>query len=346
MKQLFTCLSFLLLSGIAFAGNPDRQGEAGAYELLLDPWARTAGLNSIGTSLVRGVESMYLNPAGLVRINRLDVAFGSTRYLQGTDINLHSAGFSSKIGKSSTMGLSLMAVDFGDIPVTTVNQPEGTGATFSPSFFNLGFAYAHQFENKVSVGVLFRAISESLANVSAFGFAIDAGIQYVTGPKDNFKFGISLKNVGSPMTYRGEALSIQRPSPNGDPYNITLDQRGARYELPSMLNIGGSYDFLMGEKNRLTVIGNFTSNSFSRDNLGAGIEYAYSENFVLRAAYKEELSVAVSTEEPIHTGFSAGTSLSFPLSKYEKNTRIGVDYAFRPSRVWQGTHNIAVRISL
>ena len=50
-----------------------------------------------------------------------------------------------------------------------------------------------------------RAISESLSNVTAFGFAIDAGVQYVTGPNDNFKFGISLRNVGTPMTYRARS---------------------------------------------------------------------------------------------------------------------------------------------
>ncbi|AEE51883.1 PorV/PorQ family protein [Haliscomenobacter hydrossis] len=345
-KIYFSLIIISLCYSAVQAGNPDRQGEAGAYELLMDPWARTAGLHSMSTSLVRGVESMNLNVAGMARINKLDFGFGSTQYLQGTGINLSSAAVSAKIGKKSVMGLSLMAVDFGDIEVTTTNQPEGTGGTYSPSFFNLGFAFAHEFENKVSVGVLFRAISESLANVSAFGFAIDAGIQYVTGEEDNFKFGISLRNVGSPMTYKGEALSIQRPSPNGQPYDITVDQRGARFELPSLLNIGASYDLLFLEKHRFTVLGNFTSNSFSRDNLGAGAEYAFDERFMLRAGYKSDLNVADPIQAPIYTGLSAGGSVTFPLSKVEKNTKISVDYAYRASKVWSGTHNVSVRIAL
>ncbi len=347
MQKIYFSLLFLVLSfGATQAGNPDRQGEAGAYELLMDPWARTAGLHSMSTSLVRGVESMNLNVAGLVRINKLDFGFGSTQYLRGTGINLSSAAVSAKIGKSSVMGLSLMAVDFGDIEVTTANQPEGTGATYSPSFFNLGFAYAHEFENKVSVGLLLRVVSESLANVSAFGFGIDAGVQYVTGEQDNFKFGISLRNVGSPMTYRGEALSIQRPSPNGGSYDVTVDQRGARFELPSLLNIGASYDFRFLEKHRFTVLGNFTSNSFSRDNLGGGAEYAFDERFVLRAAYKTDLGLTDPIQAPIYTGLSAGGSVTFPLSKVEKNTKISVDYAYRASKVWSGTHNISVRIGI
>lgn len=349
MQKIYFSLLLLLCSfSLIQAGNPDRQGEAGAYELLMDPWARTAGLHSMSTSLVRGVEAMNLNVAGMVRINKLDFGFGSTQYLQGTGINLSSAAVAAKIGKKgkSVMGLSLMAVDFGDIPVTTTNQPEGTGATYSPSFFNLGFSYAHEFENKVSVGLLLRAISESLANVSAFGFAIDAGVQYVTGEQDNFKFGISLRNIGSPMTFRGEALSFQRPSPNGGSYDVTVDQRGASFELPSMLNIGASYDFRFLEKHRFTVLGNFTSNSFSRDNLGAGAEYAFDERFVLRGGYKSELSVTDPIQAPIYTGLSAGGSVTFPLSKVEKNTKISLDYAYRASKIWSGTHNISVRISL
>lgn len=347
MQKIYTSLLFLLASfSLIQAGNPDRQGEAGAYELLINPWARTAGLHSMSTSLVRGIESMNLNVAGMARINKMDFGFGTTQYLQGTGISLSSAAFTSKVGKKSTMGISLTAVDFGDIPVTTTNQPEGTGATYSPSFFNLGFAFAHEFENKVSVGLLFRAISESLANVSAFGFSIDAGVQYVTGEEDNFKFGISLLNIGSPMTFKGEALSFQRPAPNGGSYDVTVDQRGARFELPSMLNIGASYDFRFLEKHRFTVLGNFTSNSFSRDNLGAGAEYAFDERFVLRGGYKAELSVNDPTQNPIYTGLSAGGSVTFPLSKVEKNTKISVDYAYRASKIWSGTHNISVRISL
>ena len=41
------------------------------------------------------------------------------------------------------------------------------------------------------------------------------------------------------------------------------------FELPSLLNIGGSYDFNYGTDHRLTVAGNFTSNSFSKDQFGA-----------------------------------------------------------------------------
>lgn len=344
-KLFWIGVGLLLCSVTAFGGNPDRQGEAGAYELLLNPWARSVGLHSMGTSLVRGVEAMQVNVAGLGRINSLELGFSQSLYLQGIGIRLNAGGVSRKVGENGAFGLHLMAVDFGEIPVTTTNQPEGTGSTFSPNFFNIGVGYSHVFENKVSVGILLRGISETLSNVTAFGFAIDAGVQYVTGPKDNFKFGISLRNVGSPMSFRGEALSVQRPSPNGGSYQLTLDQRGARFELPSLLSMGLSQDFYMGDAHRITLVGNFTSNSFSRDQLGVGAEYALKEHFMVRGGFNYELGVTNTVDAPVYVGPSAGASLALPMKK-GGSSALSLDYGYAVSRIWQGTHSIGLRINM
>jgi len=350
MKQfipvfLLFCL-FTLLTIPVQAGNPDRQGEAGAYELLLNPWARSTGLHTLTTSMVTGVEALQLNVAGLSRINRTELLVGHSIYLQGVDITTNAFGFAQRMGKSGAFGLTLTSLDFGDIRETTTDQPEGTGATFSPNFFSLGLSYAHLFENKVSVGFTLRAISESISDVSSFGFALDAGVQYVTGEQDNFKFGISLRSVGSRMTFRGEGLSIQRPSPDQGNYDQTYDQRTATFELPSLLNIGGSYDFRFGGMHRLTVVGNFTANSFSRDELGAGLEYSLNDLFMLRGGYRYELGLEDELKASVYKGLSAGVSIEAPLNKEAKNTRLGIDYSYRQTRIWNGTHNFSVRISI
>jgi opacity protein-like surface antigen len=342
----FLLALFIAYAPMAEAGNPDRQGEAGAYELLMNPWARSAGLHTMTTANIQGVEALRLNVAGMGRINNLEAMVSYANYLQGTDITMNSIGVVTKTGERGAFGLSLMTLDFGEIDVTTTDQPEGTGATFSPSFFNLALGYAHTFENKISVGLAVRLVSESISNVSAFGFAIDAGVQYVTGEEDNFKFGISLRNVGSPMKFTGEGLATPAPSPNGGGYEVTLNQRSATYELPSMLNIGWSYDFLFGPRHRFTLVGNFTSNSFSQDQLGAGAEYAFNELFMVRAGYKTDLGDVAEAEESIYTGLSAGASFELPLNKENKNVRLGIDYAYRNTRLWNGTHNIALRISI
>lgn len=346
-KSIYLFHLCLFFAASLWAGNPDRQGEAGAVQLLLNPYAQSAGLHTMTTSMVSGVNAMRVNPAGIARINRTEFTLGSANYLQGADIRLNALGLTQKVGENSAFGISLMSIDFGDILVTTTDQPDPDpdGPTFNINFFNIGLSYAHVFENKVSVGVTLRGIAEATSDVNAFGFAVDAGVQYVTGEDDNFKFGIALRNVGSRMSFTGQGLATSAPAPDGDPFNLTLQQRSAGYELPSMLNIGASYDFLFGGMHRLTVLGNFTANSFSRDEIGGGLEYALKERFMLRAGYRTDIDADV-TQQSIYSGPSAGASIAVPMSKERRNNTLSIDYAYRTTRVWDGTHNFGVRINL
>ena len=347
-KIIYIILTFGFFLGtynVGHAGNPDRQGEAGAYELLMNPWARSAGLHTMNTSMISGVESMRLNVAGLSRINGTEVLMSHARYLEGTGIKMNAFGFAKKVGNGGgSFGVSLMALDFGDIPVTTTAQPEGTGGSFSPNFFNLGIGYAHEFENKISVGILMRGVSESTADLNAFGFALDAGVQYVSGDDDQFKLGLSLRNVGTKMSFGGQGLAEQFSNPDRGDYQLTLEQRISDFELPSVLNIGVSYDILIGDKNRITLLGNFTSNSFSRDQIGGGFEYAFNKMFMLRGGYKHDFG-AGTVDANVYTGLAGGLSLQVPLKKDSGNS-FGIDYSYRHTDPWSGTHNITVRLGL
>ena len=350
MRQLtFTFIIALFGSLTVFAGNPDRQGEAGAHQLLMNPWARSAGLHTMNTSTISGVEALRLNVAGMSRINGTEVNLGHALYFDGVDISMNAIGLAQRIGKNGAIGFSIMAVDFGDIRETTTALPEGTGATFSPRFFNIGFGYSHMFENKVSVGVTVRAVSESISDATGTAMAIDAGVQYVTGPRDQFKFGISLRNVGSRMTYRGEGLTaVTTVEEGGGSYSVTVNQRSDDLELQSLLSIGISYDFISDDMNRLTLLGNFTSNAFSRDNAGAGLEYSFRDMFFIRGAYRYTIPQGTDViGDEIYTGLAGGFSVEVPFSKERPEAgRFGVDYGYRTTQVFGGTHNIGLRINL
>ena len=121
---VYTVFSALvLIPSLSFAGNPDRQGEVGGYELLLNPWARNAGLHAMSTSMAYGVEAMQINIAGLSRLGQNEFVIAHTRLFEGTGITLNSLGYAQKMGEAGAFGLCLTAMDFGDIEVTT------TGAT-------------------------------------------------------------------------------------------------------------------------------------------------------------------------------------------------------------------------
>jgi hypothetical protein len=116
------------------------------------------------------------------------------------------------------------------------------------------------------------------------------------------------------------------------------------------LNIGASYDWYLTSKDyRLTAVGNFTSNSFSRDLLGGGLEFGYRDLFALRVGYKSETDFS-DLESSLDNGISAGFSVSVPLRKKEAEDvyipRMSIDYGYRSTDVFNGIHNIGVRIDL
>ena len=67
MKISIRKISFLCLFGlisfslIAQEEGDSRTGEAGASELLINPWAQSSGMAGANTASVRGLESVFLN---------------------------------------------------------------------------------------------------------------------------------------------------------------------------------------------------------------------------------------------------------------------------------------------
>ena len=328
------------------AGNEQRSGQAGATELLINPWARSSGWGGINTASVSGLEATFMNVAGMANTKNTELIFSSTSWL--ADININAFGFSKALDDQSVLGLSVMSMNLGDIERTTEDLPEGDGTTYSPSYINIGLSYSKKFTDNISCGATVRMISQSIPDLTASGVALDAGVQYVAGEERQIKFGISLKNVGPKMQYAGDGndLTNTNSSANGQDYPMSYDLRADQFELPSLLNIGGSYDFNYGTDHRLTLVGNFTSNSFSKDQFGAGAEYAYKSYFMLRAGYVYEDGITGEFSEGrtnALTGLNYGVSFELPLGN---GNSFGVDYSYRAANPLASPNSIGVRMTL
>jgi opacity protein-like surface antigen len=357
MKKLFAVIIFLGAAGYSvYAGNPDRAGEAGAYELLINPWARSSGFNGMNSARVEGLESMMLNVAGLTFTRKTEIAFSHTRWLSGSGVSLNAAGLAYAMGKhkENVLGVSFMSVGVGDIERTTITSPEGGIGTFKPSFMNIGLAYSRAFSKSIRAGILFRLVNQRIDDLTATGFAIDAGIQYVTGKRENIRFGIALRNVGSPMKYTGNGMTFRGNAPQGD-FMMSQSMRTEKFQLPVQLHLGGAYDFLIGpnkEKDmhlhRVTIVANFTSNAFGKDHYGGGLEYGFRELFILRAAYRYENGLTKTAERTnAHTGLTGGLTVNVPFTKKKKEgPMLGLDYSYRMSSPYSGSHCVGARINL
>jgi hypothetical protein len=208
---------------------------------------------------------------------------------------------------------------------------------------NINVAYAKAFSNSIYGGFNFKIISESISDVGAQGVAIDAGIQYVTGEKENIHFGISLKNVGPTMKFSGDGLSIRSFLP-GQESQFTLEHRSAEFEMPSQLNIGGSYMFLFSDTHTFSLAAAFISNAFNKDQYVIGGEYKLKEYLMVRGAYTYEEGINTNERTTALTGPSAGMTVQVPINK-EKNSLFSVDYSYRASNPFKGCHTMAVRLS-
>lgn len=331
----------------SFAGNKDRSGQAGASELLINPWARSTGWGNAGMSNIKGLEAIWSNVGGTAFTKKTELIFAHTTWLKGSDVSIYSFGLTQRVGESGAMGLAVMSMNFGDIPITTTAYPDGGLGNYSPNLLNISMSYAKSFSNSIHAGFVLKIISESISDMSAQGVAIDAGIQYVTGANENVHFGIALKNIGPTMKFSGDGLSLKSFIP-GQETQFTLEQRPEAFELPTQLSIAASYDFLFENDYRLTMAGNFTSNSFTKDQVTVGAEFSLKEYLLLRAGYTYEDGIWDNIESTERTnvskGLSGGMSVQIPLNK-ENGSTFSIDYSYRDTDHFSGNHTIGARIS-
>ncbi len=369
VKLILVALVFSNSVNNCFAGNPDRAGEAGAYELLVNGWARSSGMFGMNSACVKGLEATNINTGGLAFLRKTEVVASYTNWFTGSGVHIINAGIAQKIGKANVIALSVGSFQFGEITRTTTQNPEGGLGTFRPSFLNIGLSYARKFSKSIHGGVTIRMVNQRTADISATGVAFDAGIQYVTGKREQIHFGVSIRNVGTPMRFSGDGFSFRGEAPEGT-YLQSQQNKSERFALPSQLIIGAAYDFYMGKakaaavssteeskdeeetiikpNNRLTIAANFTSNSVGKDYLGLGMEYGYKESFMLRVGYRYEkgiLNADPLKNTTLFTGLSAGITFETPLKK-EKPQRLGFDYSFRMTNKYSGVHSAGIRISL
>ena len=58
----------VLLAGLSiqtYAGNKERIGQAGANQLLINPWASTSGFGGANSAFAEGTDAFNLNIAGI-----------------------------------------------------------------------------------------------------------------------------------------------------------------------------------------------------------------------------------------------------------------------------------------
>jgi len=328
MRRIFGIVLMTILMVIAVRAEDSKLAQTGFQFLSVGSDARGNALGSALTAVELGCGSMQYNPAGMARMNKLvDIAIGQNNWIDNIKYNQVSVAVSPSAGRYGVIGLSFLAVDYGEVQGTMVwENDQGFIDTeiLRPSAFSAGVGYAKTLTNKFAVGGQVKIAGQQLGksvvptgdaddrkvkqNVQT-AVAYDFGTIYKTGFK-SLAFGMSVNNFSREIKYETE-----------------------NFELPLTFKIGISIDLMdfmpqMGGRQSLVMSVDATHPRDYPEQMNLGMEYGLHEMLKLRAGY-----MLVSDEQNISFGFG--------LQKFG----IGVDYAYAPFGVFGNVQMFTLRFS-
>lgn len=330
MKK-FTTLFFIALFSVSlYAGDVARKGTTGADYLLIPVGARGISTGGAFVASLTGLESIYYNPAGLDIAGGAEFMFSYMNYF--ADINITYAAISTQLSDFGSLAFTIKTVGFGDIPITTVNQPDGTGSTYSPVYLTVGLTYSKLITDRISVGTNIKFLSESIENVTANGVAIDVGVQYYF--TQSFMIGATVMNIGPNMSYSGPELSQGTNIPGSGIGSLDgqFEVITESFQIPSYFQLALTYGLDINEQNNVMFASTFVANNALEDFVNFGLEYGFNNTFFLRGGY----NFAAGGNNDSIFGFTVGAGLNYQTG----DVGIVFDYAFRDTKDFPTSNHI------
>src|SRR5574343_359485 len=250
MKKLLHFVTFLMV--LQTANAQDRVITTGVPFLLIAADARSAGIADMGVASSADAYSQQYNPSKYTFSSRKQgFSLSYTPYLTSiaNDISLGQITYYNRINDRSAFAGSLRYFGLGDIELR--QSYDDPGRTVNPNELALDGSYSLKLSETFSMGVAGRYIRSNLkipdANTDAKAastFAVDISgfFQSEEIAFDNFngryRFGFNFQNLGPKISYDNDQLN--------------------QNFLPANMRLGGSFDFIFDEYNKVSVIGETT----------------------------------------------------------------------------------------
>jgi len=352
---------------VAQQGQQDNTGYGGTSGefLLLGAGARGAALGGAFAALTQDVTSLYYNPAGLAQMSRPSAMVSTYSYVANTRYSWVGIGLPMS-GGARAFGVSVGTFGFSDQPVYTLEDPDGTGETYSVAETFIGATYSQNFSDRFSAGFTAKMISDHLGSTSATGFALDFGTNFhaMVGERP-IRAAFVIDNLGSNLRHDGAALEtgVTRAPPLGT-VDIPQELQPARlrtssWGLPVQFRVGVALDVLNQGANRVSVLGEFTQPVNTKPGGGAGLEWAMTNvgnsgfSLAARGSYTLQpdnkldpgtgagFTTSISTSSLSSDGVALGGGLSYGRGTWH----VGFDYAYRNLGALGGTNFLSFSVS-
>lgn len=287
-----------------------KTGTAIGLFTLIDPSARFAAMGGAGSTFSDEAMSIYYNPGSLGAMKQSDFQFTYNSWFAG--ISLNYAFGVVHLGDFGAASLSVTQLGSGDIEVTTVAQPLGTGERYSVNDLELGAGYGMRVTDRFSAGIIVNYVNERIWHSSTYVFGVSIGTLYELSP-GGLRVAASLINFGTRNNYSGTDLFIRYdidPTRNGDnsaiPAQITTDD----YMLPIVFRVGLGYPIAVDQSNVLNIAVDALHPSDNSESMNVGAEWTFKDVLSVRAGYQSLFQ----TDSEL--GLTAGAGVATDASGY------------------------------
>ncbi len=333
MKIIKIFLICIVIPVSVLAQNrPFRVGTTAANFLEIGYGSAGIAMGDAYSSMAEDISAVYWNPAGLAFMKHGEAHFAQQPWI--VDINTSFAGAGMVIPSFGTLALGIIYIDHGDMDVTTVDEPTGTGEVFSASEYAFSLSYARKITDWFGFGATAKYVGSTIRHMTAKSIAMDLGVRLntsffsPTGDRaDGMRIGMSISNYGTRMKYDGLDLlySIDiEPDKDGNYSDVPGKFEPQEWELPLIFRLGFSVNAIKTENSRVTVAFDALHPNNNAESVNIGGEYELNiptaGKFFVRGGYK-----ALFLDESEY-----GAAFGFGYQKYLlNNLSIKLDYAYR-----------------
>jgi Uncharacterised protein family (UPF0164) len=264
--------------------------------------SRAASLGGAYMAFSDDATASFWNPSGLAGLSNVEFQFGYSSWYQ--DISINYLGAVVPMSENLSAGVGVVYVDYGEF--TAYSEDDQLLGEFSGHNIMASISLAYKLNDRLSLGVTAKGVSEKLEESTAMGYAMDVGVRYNLGI---FSVGMALKNVGSGLKYEYESAP-----------------------LPTKLSAGIGLQTLDGQ---LRLAGDINVPKNGIISYHQGLEYLYQNSIYLRGGYSHSFSDLASSEKD---GFVWGFGLKVMSGS--------IDYSYIPNGTFGAIHKIDLSIKL
>lgn len=329
LRIVLVALMLLALTGMnEYAYAQSRSGTTAATFLTLGTGARGSALGHAYTAKATGVDALFWNPGGASISYDGQLRGGAffTRYDWFAGISYNAAGLVVPISFAGVLGFSVASVDYGDMQVRTVAQPNGNGETFTANDLSVGLTYSQPLTPNFSFGGTVKYIQQSIWDMRASAVAFDLGFVLQTEYLQGLRVAASIMNFGGKMQMDGVNSDIfvdLDPLNSGSNPDVPARLRTDSWELPLSFKFGVAVPVVQFSNLEFLLLADShqTNDNDINSDVGAMLNFsAQTLNFSARVGYRDLFIDDVDN----HLSYGAGLDLRV------YSVRFGFDYAYLP----------------